>query len=78
MATEEASLIAHHTGKRKVVAKAPLRSRGQGRLNPQGTLGHSNRPSIKRASAPGSHMADAGESLEYLERIINRMQPPIR
>jgi hypothetical protein len=23
-------------------------------------------------------MADAGESLEYLERIIIRMQPPIR
>jgi hypothetical protein len=23
-------------------------------------------------------MADAGESLEYLERIILRMQPPIR
>jgi hypothetical protein len=23
-------------------------------------------------------MADAGESLEYLERIISQMQPPIR
>jgi hypothetical protein len=34
-ATEEASPIAHCTGKRKVVAKVPLPSRGCGRPNPQ-------------------------------------------
>jgi hypothetical protein len=36
-ATQEASLVAHRTGKRKAVAKAPLHSRGRGRPNPQGT-----------------------------------------
>jgi hypothetical protein len=72
-ATQEASPVAHHTGKRKVVPKAPLRSRGHERPNPQGTSAQG-----ARASASGSHMAYAGESLEYLERIIIRMQPPIR
>jgi hypothetical protein len=33
-ATQETSLVAHRTGKRKVVAKAPLRSHGRGRPNP--------------------------------------------
>jgi hypothetical protein len=33
---------------------------------------------MKHTSAPGTHMSDAGESIEYLERIILRMQPPIR
>jgi hypothetical protein len=32
-ATED-SPIAHRTGKRKVIAKVPLRSRGRGRPNP--------------------------------------------
>jgi hypothetical protein len=32
---------------------------------------------MKRTSAPDSHMS-GGESIEYLERIILRMQPPIR
>jgi hypothetical protein len=70
--------VAHRTGKRKAIPKAPLRSHGQGRPNPHGTSGHGNRPRIKRASTPGSHIADAGESLEYLERIIIQMQPSIR
>jgi hypothetical protein len=77
-ATEEASPIAHRIGKRKAVAKVPLRSCHRGRPNPQRTSGQGNRPRIKHASAPGSHMADAGESSEYLERIIIGMQPPIR
>jgi hypothetical protein len=33
---------------------------------------------MKRTSALGIHMSDARESIEYLERIILRMQPPIR
>jgi hypothetical protein len=77
-ATEEASPIAHLIGKRKVVAKVPLHSHGCERPNPQGTSGQAAHPCIKRDSAPGSHMADAGESLEYLERIIIRMEAPIR
>jgi hypothetical protein len=77
-ATEEASPIAHRMGKRKAIAKVPQRCRGRGRPNLQGTSGQGARPRIKRASAPGSHMADAGESLEYLEWIIIWMQPPIR
>jgi hypothetical protein len=72
-ATEEACPIAHCTEKRKVIAKVPQRSRGRGRPNPQGTSGQGVCPCIKRASAPGSHMTDAGESLEYLEQIIIRM-----
>jgi hypothetical protein len=62
-ATEEASPIAHRTGKRKAIAKVPQRSHGCGRLNPQGTSGQGACPRMKRASAPGSHMADAGESI---------------
>jgi hypothetical protein len=55
-----------------------LRPRGRGRPNPQGTSAQGARPRIKRTSALSTHMADKGESLEYLERIIIRMQPPIR
>jgi hypothetical protein len=72
------SPMAYRTRKRKAVPKAPLRSRGRRRPNPQGTSAQGARPRIKRASASGSHMADVGESLEYLERIIIWMQPPIR
>jgi hypothetical protein len=77
-AIEEASPIAQCTRKRKAIAKVPQRSHGHGRPNPQGTLGQGTRPRIKCVSAPGSHMEHAGESLEYLEWIIIRMQPPIR
>jgi hypothetical protein len=77
-ASQEASPVAHRTGNRKVVAKAPLCSHGRGRPNPQGTSAQDARPCMKRAFPLGSHMANAGESLEYLERIIIRMQPPIR
>jgi hypothetical protein len=77
-ATEEASLVADRTGKRKAVAKASLRFCGRGRPNPQGTSAHGAHPRMKRTSALGIHMSDTGESIEYLERIILRMQPPIR
>jgi succinyl-CoA synthetase beta subunit len=77
-ATKEASHVAHHTGKRKTVAKAPLHSRGHGRPNPQGTSTHGAHPHTKRTSALRTHMSNAEESIEYLERIILRMQPPIR
>jgi hypothetical protein len=77
-ATQEALPMAHHTGKRKAVAKAPLHSRGRGRPNPQGTSAHGAHPRMKCTSALGTHISDAGESIEYLKRIILRMQPPIR
>jgi hypothetical protein len=76
--TQEASLMAHRTGKRKVVAKAPLRSCGRGKPNPHGTSAHGAHPRMKRTSAPSTHMSDAGELIEYLDRIILQMQPPIR
>jgi hypothetical protein len=69
-ATPEDSPIAHRTGKRKAVPKVHVRSRGRGRPNPQGTSAHGAHPCMKRTSTPGSHMLDAGESIEYLERII--------
>jgi hypothetical protein len=74
-ATQEASPVAHRTGKRKAVAKSPLRPRSRGRPNPQGTSAHGAHPCMKRTSAPSTHMSDAGESIEYLDRIILRMQP---
>jgi hypothetical protein len=61
-ATEEASPIVHHTSKRKVILKVPLRSHGRGWRNLQGPSGQGSCPCIKHASTPGSHMADAGES----------------
>jgi hypothetical protein len=76
-ATEEASPVVHHTGKRKAVAKVPLCSRGHGRPNPEGKSRQGTRPRIKCASTLGSHMADVGESLEYLERINLRMSPQL-
>jgi hypothetical protein len=76
--TQEASPMADRTGKRKVVAKVPLCSRGHGRPNPQGTSAHGAHPRMKHTSALGTHMSDARESIEYLERIVLRMQPPIR
>jgi hypothetical protein len=76
--TQEASPMADCTGKQKAVVKAPLRSRGHERPNPHGTSAHGAHPCMKRTFAPATHMSDAGESIEYLERIILRMQPPIR
>jgi hypothetical protein len=76
--TQEASPLADHTGKRKAVAKAPLRSHGHGRPSPQGNCAHGAHPRMKRTSTPGTHMSDVGESIKYLERIVLRMQPPIR
>jgi hypothetical protein len=55
-----------------------VHSHGCGRRNPQGTSAHGAHPRMKCISASGSHMSDAGESIEYLERIILRMKPPIR
>jgi hypothetical protein len=58
-ATQEASPVAHRTRKRKAIPKAPLHCHGHGRPNPQGTSAHGAHLCIKRASAPGSHMANA-------------------
>jgi hypothetical protein len=55
-----------------------MRSHGHGRPNPQGSSAHGAHPCMKHTSAPSSHMLDARESIEYLERIILRMKPPIR
>jgi hypothetical protein len=55
-ATQEASLVAHRIGKRKVVAKAPLRSRGCGRPNPQGTFAHGAHPCMKHTSTRHSYV----------------------
>jgi hypothetical protein len=76
--TQEASPVAHRTGKRKAVARALLHSHGRGRPHPEGTSAHGAHRRVKHTSAPGTHMSDAGELIEYLERIILRMQPPIR
>jgi hypothetical protein len=77
-ATLKDSPIAHCMGKRKAVPKVPVHSCGRGRPNPQGTSTHSAHPCMKRTSTLGSHTSDAGESIEYPERIILRMNPPIR
>jgi hypothetical protein len=77
-ATDEASQIVYRMTTRKAVPNVPLRSRGCERPNPQGTSAHGAHPCMKRTSAPGSHMSYARESIEYLERIILRMKPPIR
>jgi hypothetical protein len=77
-ATQEASPVAHCTGKRNAVAKAPLHSHGRGRPNPRGTSAQGAHPRMKHTSALGSHVSYARESIEYLERIVLWMKPPIR
>ena len=62
----------------KAVQKVPLCSRGHGRQILQGISSQGSRPCMKRASTPGAHMDDAGESLQYIERITLRMKQQVR